>query len=120
MKDVIACDKPTIAALAERFKRANSHSEYQRFQCILVRATLGTSAAEIAQLLGWTTAKVHVMHSRWSREGDPLFDVRNRGGQHDQHLSEQQEIELLAPFATKAQAGGMLHVNKIKQALEQW
>jgi transposase len=36
-----------------------------------------------------------------------------------QHLSEQQEIELLAPFTAKAQAGGMLHVNEIRQAIEQ-
>ena len=50
MKDLIACDKPTISALAERLKRANSHSEYQRIQCVLIRATLGSSAAEIAQL----------------------------------------------------------------------
>lgn len=57
---------------------------------------------------GWSTS------SSERQEGDEATLT------HDQHLSEQQEIELLAPFATKAQAGGMLHVNKIKQALEQW
>ena len=48
-----------------------------------------------------------------------MFDVRGRGGRHHQHLSAQQEAELLAPFTAKAQAGGMLHVDEIKQALEQ-
>lgn len=119
MKDLIACDKPTIAALAERLKRANSHREYQRIQCVLIRATLGSAAAEIAQLLGWSIATVHVIHSRWSKEGEALFDLRERGGRRNQHLSAQQEAALLAPFTAKAQAGGMLHVNEIKLAFEQ-
>ena len=41
MKDLIACDKPPIAALAGRLKRSDSHREYQRIQCVLIRATLG-------------------------------------------------------------------------------
>jgi len=64
MKSLIIGDKPTVARLAERLKQASSHSEYQRIQCVLIRATLGSSAAEIAQLLGWSTATVHVLHSR--------------------------------------------------------
>jgi DNA-directed RNA polymerase specialized sigma24 family protein len=80
MKNLISCDKATIAALADRLKRAKSHAEYQRIQCVLIRATLGSTAGEIAQLLGWSTATVHVIHSRWAREGDALFDLRGRGG----------------------------------------
>ena len=78
MKDLISNDKATIAALADRLKRAQSHSEYQRIQCVLIRATLGSSAAQIAQLLGWSAATVHVLHSRWASEGDAVFDVRGR------------------------------------------
>jgi DNA-directed RNA polymerase specialized sigma24 family protein len=69
MKNLITCDKSTIAALADRLKKASSHAEYQRIQCVLIRATLGSSAAQIAQLLGWSTATVHVIHSRWAKEG---------------------------------------------------
>lgn len=119
MKSLISCDKPTIAALAQRLKRATSHAQYQRIQCVLIRATLGSTAAEIAQLLGWSTATVHVMHSRWAKEGEALFDVRGRGGRRHQHLSAQEEGEFLAPFTAKARAGGLLHVSEIKQALEQ-
>ena len=74
MKNLIVGDKPTVQRLAERLKRAGSHAEYQRIQCVLIRATLGSSAAEIAQLLGWSTATVHVMHSRWAKEGEAIFD----------------------------------------------
>ena len=116
MKNLIVGDKATVERLADRLKRAGSHSEVQRIQCVLIRATLGSTAAEIAQLLGWSTATVHVMHSRWAKEGEALFEVRSRGGRHHQHLRPQQEQELLAPFVKRVQAGGMLTVAEVQQA----
>lgn len=118
MKNLITGDKATVARLAERLKRANSHSEYQRIQCVLIRVTLGSSAAEIAQLLGWSRATVHVLHSRWAKEGDAIFELRGRGGRHHQHLSVTQEQDLLAPFVQRAQAGGVLTVAEIQQAYQ--
>jgi transposase len=119
MKSLIVGDKPTVARLAERLKRAGSHAEYQRIQCVLIRATLGSSAAQIAQLLGWSTATVHVLHSRWAKEGDAIFDLRGRGGRRHQHLSVEREQALLAPFVKRAEAGGMLNVSEIQQAYEE-
>ena len=119
MKSLIVGDKPTVARLAERLKRAGSHAEYQRIQCVLIRATLGSSAAQIAQLLGWSTATVHVLHSRWAKEGDTIFDLRGRGGRRHQHLSVEQEQALLAPFVERAEAGGMLSVGEIQHAYEE-
>ena len=119
MRSLIVGDKPTVARLAERLKRANSQAEYQRIQCVLIRATLGSSAAQIAQLLGWATATVHVLHSRWAREGDAIFELRGRGGRRHQHLSVEQEQALLAPFAERAEGGGMLTVAEIQQAYEE-
>lgn len=119
MKNLIIGDKATVARLAERLKQANSHSEYQRIQCVLIRATLGSSAAEIAQLLGWSRATVHVLHSRWAKEGDAIFDLRGRGGRRHQHLSAAQEQDLLAPFVERARAGGMLTVAEIHLAYQE-
>lgn len=116
MKSLIMGDKATVERLAERLKKADSHSEYLRIQCVLIRATLGSSAAEIAQLLGWSTATVHVMHSRWAKEGEAIFDVGGRGGRRHQHLTKEQENALLAPFVQRAEAGGMLTVADIQQA----
>lgn len=118
MKNLIVGDKPTVARLAERLKQADSHAQYQRIQCVLIRATLGSSAAQIAQLLGWSTATVHVLHSRWAKEGDAIFDLRGRGGRRHQHLSPEQEQQLLAPFVARANAGGMLSVAEIRQAYQ--
>lgn len=116
MKSLIVCDKLTVERLAERLKKADSHSEYQRIQCVLIRATLGSSAAQIAQLLGWSTATVHVMHSRWAREGEAIFEVGCRGGRRHQLLTQEQETALLAPFVERAEAGGMLTVADIQRA----
>ena len=116
MKNLIVGDKTTVQRLADRLKRAQSHSEYQRIQCVLIRATLGSTAAQIAQLLGWSVATVHVMHSRWAKEGEAIFDVRGRGGRRHQHLTADQEKELLAPFVQRAEAGGMLGVAEIQRA----
>ena len=119
MKSLILGDKATVARLADRLKRAVSHAEYQRIQCVLIRATLGSSAAQIAQLLGWSTATVHVLHSRWAKEGDAIFELRGRGGRRHQHLSADQELQLLAPFVKRAQAGGMLNVAEIQHAYQE-
>lgn len=43
MKDLISNDKATNAALAERLKRAQSHSEYQWIQCVLIHANRKSS-----------------------------------------------------------------------------
>ena len=47
MKNLISCDKTTIA-------------------------TLGSKAREIAQLLGWSAATVHFIHSRFAKEGEAI------------------------------------------------
>lgn len=118
MRRLITGDKATVERLAERLKQASSQAQYQRIQCVLIRATLGSSAAQIAQLLGWSTATVHVMHSRWAKQGDAIFELKGRGGRRHQYLSEQQERELLEPFVERAEAGGMLKVDEIQRAYE--
>ena len=114
MKSLFIGDKPTVARLAERLKQAGSHAECQRIQCVLIRATLGSSAAQIAQLLGWSKHTVHVLNSRWAKESDAIFDLRGRGGRRRQQLSPEQEQDLLARFVERAQAGGMSTVTEIQ------
>ena len=60
MKNLVAPDQTVINVLAEQLKKAKGRPEYQRIQCVLIRATLGSSAAEVARILGWSTATVHV------------------------------------------------------------
>lgn len=115
-KGLIVGDKAAVGQLVERLEKASSHSQYQRIQCVLIRTTLGSSAAEITRLPGWSTATVHVMYSRWAKEGEAIFEVRERGGRRHQHLTQAQEAELRGPFVERAQADGMLSVAEIEQA----
>lgn len=118
MKTLIGNDKATVKRLADRLKQAGSHREYQRIQCVLLRATLGSSAQEIAQILGWSASTVHTIHSRWVKEGEAVFALNERGGRHHHYLSEEEEKALLEPFVRQAETGGMLRAADIQQAYE--
>ena len=66
-------------------------------KCDLIFAN-GTPAAMLvkahaAQLPGWSTATVHVMHSRWAKQGEAMFELRGCGGRGHQHLTPARENE---------------------------
>jgi transposase len=118
MKTLITPDPTTINALADRLKKAKGRPEFQRIQCVLIRATLGSTAAEIAKLLGWSTETVHVIHSRWAKEGDAIFNLKAKGGRRNQYFTAEEEATFLQPFLVKAEAGGILNAMEIKVAFE--
>ena len=98
--------------------RPRAIAEFQRIQCLVVRATLDCSASKIAQVLGWATVTVHITHSRWAREGESFFELKGKGGRRSQNLTEEQEAEVLAPFLGQATAGNVLKVADIQAAYE--
>ena len=118
MKELVACDAGTVEALTARLKQAKTIAEFQRIQCVLMRATLDCSASEIAQVLGWATVTVHIAHSRWAKEGEAFFELKGSGGRYYQNLTEQEEAEVLAPFLGQATAGNVLKVADIQAAYE--
>lgn len=118
MKTLIEPDREIIHALAERLKKAEGKPEFQRIQCILLRITLQATAKEIAQVVGWTTGTVRVMHSHYARLGDAFFDTAKRGGRHRQNFTLEEEEQFLKPFFDRAKTGGVLVATEIKQAYE--
>ena len=118
MKTLISHDRTTIDSLADRLKKAKGRPEYQRIQCVLIRATLGSTALEIARLLGWAATTVHNIHSQWAKEGEVIFELKRKGGRRNQYLSPEEEAELLRPFLVKAEAGGLLSATEVKLAFE--
>lgn len=118
MKTLINPDRETINKLADRLKKAEGKPEFQRIQCILLRVTLEASAKDIAQVVGWTTGTVRVMHSHYAKQGDAFFDIAPRGGRHRQHMTVEQEAAFLSPFFDRARAGGVLVATEIKLAYE--
>jgi len=118
MKTLIAPDRETIKALAERLKKAEGKPEFQRIQCILLRVTLQAEAKDIAQVVGWTTGTVRVMHSYYAKLGDAFFDIAKRGGRRRQNLTPEEEQQFLKPFFDRAKTGGILVASEIKKAYE--
>ena len=118
MKELVACDAATVEALKARLKQAKTIAEFQRIQCVLMRAALDCTASEIAQVLGWATVTVHITHSRWAKEGESFFELKGKGGRRSQNLTEQEEAEVLAPFLGPATAGNVLKVADIQTAYE--
>lgn len=118
MKELVASDAATVEALKARLKQARTIAEFQRIQCVLMRATTDCSAGQIAQVLGWATATVHITHSRWAKEGGAIFELKGKGGRRSQNLTEEEEAEVLAPFVEQATAGNVLKAADIQAAYE--
>jgi len=118
MKELVASNAETVEALTARLKQARTIAEFQRIQCVLMRATTDCSASQIAQVLGWATATVHITHSRWAKEGEAIFELKGKGGRRSYNLTEEEEGEVLAPFVEQATAGNVLKVADIQAAYE--
>jgi transposase len=104
--------------LAAMLKEAKNKAEYQRIQCVWLRAALGLRAAQIATALGWQVDSVRQVHSDYLRQGEAVLRSKPSGGRHRQNLTIEQEQELLFPFLQQAEAGGVLVVAPVQAAYE--
>jgi transposase len=100
-------------------KEAQTKAEYQRVQCLWLRAALGLSAAEIAHALGWQVSSVRQLHSRYLRQGEAILQSKPHACRPHQNLMLAQEQELLASFFEQAPAGQVPTVASIRSAYEQ-
>jgi len=108
-----------VERLTLLLRQAKSKTEYQRIQCVRLRALLGLSAPQIAQVLGWQAQLVRQLQSKYIRHGEAVLSDKPKGGRHHENLTLQQEQELLDPFLTQAQEGGVLVVAPVQAAYEQ-
>src|SRR3954462_4533635 len=104
--------------LAAMLKEAKRKADYQRIQCVWLRAALGLRAAQIAMALGWQVGSVRQGHSDYLRHGEAVLRGQPSGGRHRQNLTLEQEKELLTPFLEQAAAGGVLVVAPVQAAYE--
>ena len=104
--------------LATLLKEAKDKAEYQRIQCVWLRAGLGLPATQIATALGWQVGSVRQVHSDYLRHGEAILRSKPCGGRHRQNLTVAQEKELLLPFLQQAEAGGVLVVAPVQAAYE--
>jgi transposase len=108
----------TVERLAPLLQEVRSKAEYQRVQCVWLRATLGLSSRQIAEALGWQASSVRHVQARYFREGEDTLRDQPQGGRHHAHLTREEEQELLAPFLAKAQQGEVVIAAPVQQAYE--
>lgn len=102
--------------LAALLREAKNKAEYQRIQCVWLRAALGLSALQMATALGWQVGSVRQVHSDYLRQGETVLRSKPVGGRHRQNLTVAQEKELLTPFLEQAAKGGVLVVAPVQAA----
>jgi len=104
--------------LLQLLRQTKSKSDFQRVQCLWLRASLGLCSEQIAQAIGWSPGRVRQIWSRYFTQGETVLRGVGRGGRFHENLTLAQEAELLASLLPKAQAGGVLVVSEIKARYE--
>ena len=108
----------TVECLAPLLKAAHSKAEYQRVQCVWLRATLGWNSQQIADALGWQASSVRHVQARYFKKGEEALRDQPHGGRYHAHLTREEEQGLLAPFLTKAEQGEIVIAAPVQQAYE--
>jgi len=119
MRPPRAIGKEQTEALDELLRRTPRKSDYQRVQCLWLRASLGLSSPEVARAIGWSTSRVKQVQSRYFREGTSSLVGPGRGGRRRENLSVEEERQLLERFLARATAGRVLVVSEIQAAYEE-
>ena len=118
MRPARAFPKGASQQLANALKQAKSKSQFQRVQCLGLRASLGLAADEVATAIGWQPTSVRRLQAQYLKEGKQVLPAVGRGGRRNQNLTVEQERQLLAEFDARAERAGMLEVSQIRRAYE--
>jgi len=104
--------------LVQLLRQTKSKSDFQRVQCLWLRAGLGLSSAQVAQAVGWSPGRGRQIWARYFTQGETALLGVGRGGRFHENMTRAQEAELLASLLPQAQAGGVLVVAEIKARYE--
>lgn len=106
-------------SLAMDLKQAKTKAEFQRVQCLWLRASLGLSADQVATAIGWHPGSVRKLQARYLQEGEAALKRTGRGGRRYQNLTLEEERQLLQEFLAQSERGGILEVSRVRAAYEQ-
>lgn len=98
--------------------KAKTIEELRQAQAVVLPLALGLTLAQTAHVIGVSKGWASQIRSRFIRAGGTVQGP-GRGGRRRQNLTPEEEAAFLAPFEAQAEAGGVLIVNEIKQALDQ-
>ena len=60
--------------------QAKTKADFQRVQCLWLRAALNMNPVDTAKAVGWSQSTVKIIQSRYLREGKKVLMGKGRGG----------------------------------------
>jgi transposase len=112
-------DEQAEAPLARLLRQAKTKADFQRVQCLWLRASLGLTHRQVARAVGWSDSRVKQIWSAYFKDGPQALRGLGRGGRRRQNLTLADEEKLLAGLQQTAQQGRILVVQKVQEAYEQ-
>lgn len=104
--------------LEQLLKNVKTKTQFQRVQCLWLRASLGLSSHDVAVAIGWNTSSVRHLQALFLKEGETVFQASKRGGRYRANITTDEENSFLASFLEKSVRGEILVVSEIKRAYE--
>ena len=103
----------------ELLVQAQSVEQLRQAQAVVLPLDYGLSLQQTAQIIGHSVTWTCRLRNRFLA-GQVVGDssLPSRGGRRNQHMTEQQEREFLAPFLDRARTGGILVVGQVRAELE--
>ena len=99
-------------------KKVKTKTQFQRIQCVWLRASLGLSSRDVAVAIGWNTSSVRHLQAQYLKEGEEALRASKRGGRHRANMTADEESSFLSSFLEKATRGEILMVSEVRKAYE--
>ncbi len=105
-------------SLEQLLKKVKTKTQFQRVQCLWLRASLGLSSHDVAIAIGWNASSVRHLQALFLKEGEAVLQASKRGGRYRANITTDEENSFLASFLEKSVRGEILVVSEIKSAYE--
>ena len=101
----------------EALTQAQTTEQLRQAIAVLLPLDYGLSLEQTAQILGHSIMWTSRLRNRFL-SGDVYDAAPRRGGRYNQHMTEEYELEIIAPYVAQASDGSTLNVKKIKSEIE--
>lgn len=113
------CSAQARSSLREHMSVVKKKSDFQRIQCVLLRAEYNMKAEQVAAITCLRAGTVRRIWSDFKRHGEEVLLKKERGGRRNSHLSSEEESLFLKPFFKKARQGHPIDATEIQLAYEE-
>lgn len=105
-------------ALKKLLKTTKEKADFQRIQCVWLRAEFSMDAATAAKITNLKAGTVRKLWANFLRDGEKCLLSKKRGGRRNFYMTPEEEKKFLAPFLKKAEAENCPIAHEIQAALQ--